>query len=429
MSSPFPQSRGGDRVHPHQPDSSSEDPNARWPAWRGYAVALLATAAATLGTEATWPLLQPTIFLLYFAAVALAAWFGGRGPAITVIALTSFIVLYRYYEPYNSLSLDDPGAMVRLGGFVGVAWLITSLSHRLRLERRELATALSVSEEQSTLLAEQAQEMEEQATELEMQMELTQELNVDLERASEAERDARELAERASRAKSEFLAVMSHELRTPLNAIIGYGELLSGEVGGALAPQQRGYVEHTSRAAWHLLELIEQILSLSRIEAGQVVLHLEDAELGAIVRDGVELARPLAERKGLQCDVVLPDEPVRLRTDAGKVRQILLNLLGNAAKFTESGRIVVEVRQDTTVAFVRVSDTGIGIADQDLERVFEPFVQVEGGSTRERGGTGLGLPVSRRLAELLGGGLVAESRVGAGSTFTLTLPIDPAGTP
>ena len=152
-------------------------------------------------------------------------------------------------------------------------------------------------------------------------------------------------------------------------------------------------------------------------------MSLEEVELDGLVRDGVEIVRPLAERKGVLCEVALPERPLRLRTDAGKVRQILLNLLGNAAKFTERGTIRVELAADTTAALVRVTDTGVGIAAADLDRVFEPFVQVDSSPTRPRGGTGLGLPVSRRLAHLLGGDLTVVSSLGGGSTFTLSLPL------
>ena len=408
-------------------------------AWIRWLAALAAFTLAYVGTDLTWPLLQPAVFLLFFGAVAFTAWFSGRAPAALVILLTVLAVAYRFYEPFGRLAAHEPGAWVRLVGYVAIAGMITLLSSQLRDDRRRLLATLDqvsslnvklnerieMTESQATQLEEQAAEMEEQASELEEQFERSQELNVQLEESGEREKTARIIAEAASRAKSEFLTVMSHELRTPLNAIIGYGELLSSDVAGALNERQSEYVGHTNRAAFHLLELIEQILSLSRIEAGQEVLKIEEVELGSLVHDGVELVRPLAERKGVACEVALPADPVRVRTDAGKVRQILLNLIGNAAKFTERGSIRVEVEPDTTVAFVRVRDTGVGIADHDLERVFEPFVQVDPSITRQRGGTGLGLPVSRRLAHLLGGDLTVESRPGAGSTFTLRLPVQP----
>ena len=416
-------------------------PSVQPPAWKAWGVALGLWLLAYIATDLTWPLLQPAVFMLFFGAVALTAWYSGRPQAFLVILLTVLAVAYRFYEPFGQLSVEETGAWVRIVGYVAISSLITEISNRLRLQRADLIVALDrvsglnvqlrerieMTESQAAQLEEQAAEMEEQQSELEEQFEHSQELNTLLEQSTEKEKHARISAESASQAKSQFLTVMSHELRTPLNAIIGYGELLSSEVSGPLSERQKEYVGHTNRAAWHLLELIEQILSLSRIEAGQELLNVEDFELDRLVQDGVDLVRPLAERKGVACDIALPPEPVRMRTDPGKVRQILLNLMGNAAKFTERGRIRIELKKDTTIAIVNVTDTGIGIAPDDIDRVFEPFVQVDPSPTRPRGGTGLGLPVSRRLAHLLGGDLTVESRVGVGSSFTLSLPLDGNG--
>ena len=410
------------------------------PAWKTWGAALLLFTVAYLITDLTWPLLQPAVFMLFFGAVALTAWYSGRPQAFLVILLTIAAVAYRFYEPFGRLVTDEPGAWVRLIGYAGISALITEISNRLRKQRTELIATLDrvstlnvqlherveMTQTQAAQLEEQAAEMEEQQTELEEQFEHALELNTQLEDVSEREREARHVAEHASQAKSEFLTVMSHELRTPLNAIIGYGELLSSEVGGSLTERQKEYVAHTNRAAWHLLQLIEQILSLSRIEAGQELITMEEFELDRVVREGAELIRPLAERKGVACQLSLPGEPIRVRSDPGKVRQILINLMGNATKFTERGRISIEVKQDTTVAFVNVTDTGIGIASANLERIFEPFVQVDASPTRPRGGTGLGLPVSLRLAHLLGGDLTVQSNQGVGSSFTLILPLQPA---
>jgi signal transduction histidine kinase len=405
--------------------------------WRTWGAALLLFSLAYLVTHLTWPLLQPAVFMPFFGAVALTAWYAGRPQAFLVILLTVVAVAYRFYEPFGRLAADEPGAWVRLIGYVAIAGLITGISTRLRTQRSHLLMTLDrvstlnvqlherieLTQTQAAQLEEQTAEMVEQQTELEEQFEHAQDLNAQLEEVSERERDARRVAESASQAKSEFLTVMSHELRTPLNAIIGYGELLSSGVAGPLDERQKEYVGHTNRAAWHLLELIEQILSLSRIEAGQELITIEEFELDRIVREGAELIRPLAERKGVACRMSLPDAPVLVRSDPGKVRQILLNLMGNATKFTERGEISIEVTSDTTIAFVNVTDTGIGIADGNLDRIFEPFVQVDASPTRPRGGSGLGLPVSRRLAHLLGGELTVHSTPGVGSAFTLTLPL------
>jgi signal transduction histidine kinase len=229
----------------------------------------------------------------------------------------------------------------------------------------------------------------------------------------------------ASQAKSDFLAVMSHELRTPLNAILGYADLVLLGVPEKVGEQAHHQVERVRTAAQHLLQLVDEVLSYARIEAGKEVATLEPVELSAIVRESASLVAPLAERKGLNFEVTTPDTPVRLETDGWKVRQILSNLLSNAVKFTLDGQVEAALTTDSTVARIAVRDTGIGIPDQLRGRIFEPFWQVEQTSTRRYGGTGLGLGVARELARLLGGDVTVESTPGAGSTFTLTIPLTP----
>lgn len=242
-------------------------------------------------------------------------------------------------------------------------------------------------------------------------------------RAEEELRKAKELAESAGRAKSQFLATMSHELRTPLNAVIGYGDLIESEVAGPLGDKQREYLGRIRASARHLLHLIDQLLSLSRIEAGKEEVHLERTNIAALARDAAALVRPQAERKGLHLCVQTPEEPLMVETDQDKLRQILLNLLSNAIKFTEAGEVRLGVhREERGAVLFEIGDTGIGIASEDLERIFEPFTQVDQSNTRRQGGTGLGLPISRQLTRLLGGELWVNSMIGQGSTFTIRLP-------
>ena len=231
----------------------------------------------------------------------------------------------------------------------------------------------------------------------------------------------------ANRAKADFLAVMSHELRTPLNAVVGYSDLLLLGIPGPLNEASKQYVERVKLAARHLLQLIEQILTYSRMEAGREQVHVERANALALARDSAALIEPLARDKGLRFAFEAdPPAGVEIETDVGKVRQVLLNLLSNAVKFTERGSVGLTVRADREAgeALFVIRDSGIGIAEEHLENVFDPFWQVEQkATTRRSGGSGLGLTVSRRLARLLGGELEAESEFGAGSRFTLRVPM------
>ena len=246
-----------------------------------------------------------------------------------------------------------------------------------------------------------------------------------LERARlfEAERVARAEAETANRAKGEFLAVMSHELRTPLNAIGGYAELLEMGIRGPVTAQQAEDLRRIQASQRHLLGLVNEVLNYARIETGSVNYDITDVPLAAVVASVEPLVAPQLAAKGLTYAVSSCDPAPVARADREKVRQVLLNLLSNAVKFTDrGGRVEVSCDDDGDRVLVRVRDTGVGIAPQELERVFEPFVQVNASLTRTQEGVGLGLAISRDLARGMHGDLRAESRVGVGSTFTLSLP-------
>jgi PAS domain S-box-containing protein len=241
-------------------------------------------------------------------------------------------------------------------------------------------------------------------------------------RAAEELLAATKAAEQASRAKSQFLTVMSHELRTPLNAIIGYQDLLEAGVAGPVTPQQQAHLARIKSGAGQLLELINQILSLARIESGKEDVIRETVDLVELATEVKLFLEGLAEQKGLSLRTEFEVSHLDVETDGGKVRQILLNLLGNALKFTEEGEVELSLAvQGGEVAF-RIRDTGSGIPEAFQEQVFDPFVQADNSQTRRHGGTGLGLSVSRELARLLGGDLVLEHTSEAGSTFLLTLP-------
>jgi len=233
---------------------------------------------------------------------------------------------------------------------------------------------------------------------------------------------ARRAAEAASRAKSEFLANMSHEIRTPMNAILGFAKLLLRE---PLSPQQREYVETICRSGDDLMNLINDILDLSRIEADRVQLSPEVVDVAAVARSVCQLLEMRAREKGLSLDVDAdPRTPATAITDHARLRQVLLNLVGNAIKFTEKGGVTIFVRpgdpRGETIHFA-VADTGIGIAPERHESIFKAFVQADGSFARQYGGTGLGLAISKRLVELLGGEIWVESVPTRGSTFHFTI--------
>ena len=229
-------------------------------------------------------------------------------------------------------------------------------------------------------------------------------------------------AMRASEAKSAFLAVMSHELRTPLTAIIGYTELLAEGLFGPVSAEQRLQLGRVRESSEHLLHIVEEVLHYARLDARREHAEFEQVEVESLLDQAMTLIRPLAERKGLALHVEGPPERAQWRSDPGRVRQILVNLLGNAVKFTERGevRLMASVRDELVV--FEVHDTGPGIPAAMLDRIFEPFWQADQRFTRQQPGSGLGLSVTRELATLLGGGVDVRSSVGVGSTFTVWLP-------
>jgi signal transduction histidine kinase len=231
------------------------------------------------------------------------------------------------------------------------------------------------------------------------------------------------LLEAASQHKSQFLANMSHELRTPLNAILGYTELIQDRIYGEVPDRMQEVLDRVQKSGQHLLGLINDVLDLSKIEAGQMTLALGEYSMKEVVQSVVIGVEALAAEKRLALKVSLPHDLPPARGDERRLTQVLLNLVGNAIKFTEAGEVRVEVSASDGALRVSVSDTGPGIAEADQPRIFEEFQQVDSSGTRKKGGTGLGLAIAKRIIEMHGGRIGVESTTGAGSTFWFTLPV------
>lgn len=328
------------------------------------------------------------------------------GLFIITCGLTHFVAVWTLWDPVYWLSAGMKIVTAAASVATAAAMPFTvpravATVREARLSReRELAAA------RAAALEEQNDELRRQAVELEAQR-------------AEAEA-ARAAAEEADEAKTAFLRTMSHELRTPLNAIMGYEQLLESGVTGPVSEPQVEQLRRIHRSATHLSGLIDQVLTLSRGSAGERI-DVEEVDPGEAARDVIAMLQPLADAGRLDLSASI-DARAPISTDAGKLRQILVNLVGNALKFTDSGSVRIHVADDGAGVSFRVEDTGPGIAPQHLERVWEPFWQAQQGTTRAYGGTGLGLTVSRHLAELLEGRITLHSEQGRGTVATLWLP-------
>ena len=321
-----------------------------------------------------------------------------------------------YAESNRRYTLDDVALIEDLGRRAAMA------IQNARLVRG-LEEAQSRLQRQAEELEAQTEELQQATEELELNSEELTNANAKLALKSEEAERARKAAEAANAAKSEFLAMMSHELRTPLNAIAGYGELLAMGVHGPLNDAQAQAIERIRRAQQRLISMINDVLNFSRLEAGRVEIAIQDVSVAETFADLEAMIEPQMRLKGLRYRFEQCPSDLVVRADREKVEQVLLNLLSNAVKFTDSGGSV-QMRCEVNERFVliQVSDTGRGIPDEKVEHIFEPFIQVNPKRTGDTEGVGLGLAISRDLAQAMGGELWVKSRVGEGSTFTLKLP-------
>lgn len=367
--------------------------------WRAAGIVALYTAPSLLLAFAPHP--GSIIGLMFSMAAAISI--------ASQHVMTSRMIFYTF--PFLGFSMLACASQFETG-WVGVGLVMLGLLACLNAVRTSAAGALSFETMISARLA-----AEESAAELENRVALrTAELT-----------DARALAESANAAKSAFLANMSHELRTPLNAVLGFSEIIQEDLAEGNTENCQKDLQRVINASNHLLTLINEVLDLSRIEAGKLDLRWEKHDIAALAQNALETVCPLAAKSETVCTLIMEGEIGSQWVDATRLRQCLLNLLSNAAKFTVQGEIrlcvsVVGANTGDMLQFI-VRDTGPGMGPEDLQRLFKPFVQLDDESTRRHQGAGLGLSITRRLARLMGGDVAVESALGHGSAFTLSLPL------
>lgn len=387
----------------------------RW--WTLYGIEAVLHGMAWGGLGVIVYLADSSFYLLFTLAVLMGIAVGSVLTTGSMLSVFAGFVLPTLLPLVAILLAESSDLLFMLGLLLLIFAIIISMaaynynrsireSLRLRFENAELVRDLTQAKQRAEASVEalESEVAERQAVEVKLRQAL------------------REL-ELASSAKSTFLANMSHEFRTPLNAIIGYTELLEEEAKDADHGEMYADLRKVKTAGLHLLNLINEVLDYSKIEAGKMELHVEEVNLREVIDDVVATAVPLLSQKDNRLVLNVQPDLGSVRTDVLKTRQILLNLLSNAAKFSERGIVTVSALQRDGFVEIAVSDTGIGIEPEKQVKVFEAFDQAESSTTRRYGGTGLGLSICRSYCRLMGGDISLHSRVGEGSTFMFTLPI------
>lgn len=379
------------------------------------ALTILALGASVVVASLVFP--ESQVVYSFSLVVIAASVLRGTLPAILAAGAASAAILG------FGLTADSSGAGVPT---IGVLFMVWSTAILCWLSGRPTRTALEWAWRSYLLALNRTEELRDQRGELGRLAKSLNETCIRLEEMNWELERARRSAEEARRLKTEFAAMISHELRTPLNMVIGFSEMMMGAphayAGQPLPSGYRQDVEAIYRNACQISRLISDVLDLSQIEAQRMALERDDSSLSQIVDEAVATLRPHFERLGLALRVAVPDDLPRLYVDANRIRQILINLLNNAARFTDHGGVTIDARLEEDNVVVAVADTGVGIAPEDLPYVFQDYRQV-GPSNRRHGGSGLGLAICKRFAEMHGGFMWVESGVGQGSTFYLSLPL------
>ncbi len=360
-----------------------------------------------------------------YVALVLLGWWSSKPRYIVLFATVSTVLTVTGYYHSPEGGIHWIVLTNRLLAFFAI-WVTAALL--VIVKRAE--TALQIAHEKleqraKAALQESEHSLQQRVAELEDAQDRLEQQGEALAQLADDLSLARDQAEAANQAKSEFLAAMSHELRTPLNAVIGFSEIIKDETFGPVgSTRYRDYANDINQSGQHLLDLINDILDLSKVEAGVDELHEEDIDIRDLTRAVFTLVGERARRESTKLELDLADDLPLLRADERKLKQILVNLLSNAIKFTEAGGLITLkawCRSDSGFVF-QVIDTGIGIAPEDIQKALSQFGQVDSDLNRQYDGTGLGLPLTKCLAELHGGGLDLQSQVGVGTTATIRLP-------